>query len=58
MIADNVLWSGKVTEDEHQFDKDTRALHAYNEKIARDPRVKHILLPLRDGLMVAQKVAQ
>ena len=58
LIADNVLWSGKVTEDEHQFDKDTRALHAYNEKIARDPRVKHILLPLRDGLMVAQKVAQ
>ena len=58
LIADNVLWSGKVTEDEHQFDKDTRALHAYNEKIARDPRVKHILLPLRDGFMVAQKVAQ
>ncbi len=58
LIADNVLWSGKVTEDEHQFDKDTRALHAYNEKIAVDSRVKHILLPLRDGLMVAQKVAQ
>ena len=58
LIADNVLWSGKVTEDEHQFDKDTRALHAYNEKISRDSRVKHILLPLRDGLMVAQKVAQ
>lgn len=58
LIADNVLWSGKVTEDEHQFDKDTRALHVYNEKIALDPRVKHILLPLRDGLMVAQKIAQ
>ena len=38
LIADNVLWSGKVTEDEHQFDKDTRALHAYNEKIARDSK--------------------
>lgn len=58
LIADNVLWSGKVTEDAHQFDKDTRALHVYNEKIALDPRVKHILLPLRDGLMVAQKIAQ
>ena len=57
LIADNVLWSGKVTEDERQFDKDTRALHVYNKKIARDPRVKHILLPLRDGLMVAQKIA-
>ena len=58
LIADNVMWSGKVTEDESQFDKDTSALHAYNKKIALDPRVKHILLPLRDGLMVAQKVAQ
>ena len=58
LIADNVLWSGKVTEDESQFDKDTSALHAYNKKIALDSRVKNILLPLRDGLMVAQKVAQ
>ena len=58
LIADNVLWSGKVTEEESQFDKDTRALHAYNKKISLDPRVKQILLPLRDGLMVAQKIAQ
>lgn len=53
IIADNVLWSGKVLNDDK--DKDTRAIHAYNEKIQADDRVENILLPVRDGLMVARK---
>ncbi|HMQ86261.1 MAG TPA: O-methyltransferase [Flavilitoribacter sp.] len=53
MLADNVLWSGKVLEPEQ--DEDTRALHAFNQKITTDPRVENLILPLRDGLMMARK---
>lgn len=53
IIADNVLWSGKVLEDE--MDENTQALHDYNEKVLADDRVENILLPIRDGLMVARK---
>lgn len=54
IIADNVLWSGKVCQEKH--DKDTTALHAYNEKINADNRVENYLVPIRDGLMVARKL--
>lgn len=53
IIADNVLWDGKVLHDEK--DEETAALDAYNRKIMSDPRVIQVLLPVRDGLMVAQK---
>src|SRR4051812_27839748 len=55
IIADNVLWSGKVLDDESKMDADTRAIHEYNKKIHQDPRVEHMLLPVRDGLMIARK---
>ena len=54
IIADNVLWSGKVLDDEK--DENTQALHEYNQKILADARVENILLPVRDGLMVARKI--
>lgn len=54
IIADNVLWSGKVCQEKK--DKDTAALHAYNEKIQADSRVENYLVPIRDGLMVARKL--
>lgn len=54
IIADNVLWSGKVCQD--NMDKDTAALHAYNQKIQEDSRVENYLVPIRDGLMVARKL--
>ncbi len=53
IIADNVLWSGHVLEDEK--DENTQALHEYNQKILADDRVENILLPIRDGLMVSRK---
>lgn len=56
IIADNVLWSGKVAEDIKPNDKDTLALHAYNKKIQEDERVENFLVPIRDGLMVAKKL--
>ncbi|MHB1279451.1 MAG: O-methyltransferase [Bacteroidia bacterium] len=56
IIADNVLWSGKVTEaDEIARDLETRSLHEFNIKVQNDPRVENILLPVRDGLMVIRK---
>jgi caffeoyl-CoA O-methyltransferase len=55
IIADNVLWSGKVIDAEAiQKDKQTAALHAFNQFVHQDPRVENMLLPLRDGLMIAR----
>lgn len=55
IIADNVLWSGKVT-DPKANDRQTQALAAFNKKVHNDPRVENFLLPIRDGLMVLRKV--
>jgi caffeoyl-CoA O-methyltransferase len=55
IIADNVLWSGKVIEKLDPSDKSTKALLEYNQKIQNDPRVENLLLPLRDGLMICRK---
>lgn len=54
IIADNVLWSGKVAEEKK--DKDTTAIDAYNQLVKGDKRVKNFILPLRDGLNIAQKL--
>lgn len=56
LIADNVLWSGKVL-DEKELAKDieTKALYAFSSKIQADTRVENVLLPIRDGLMVVRK---
>ncbi len=57
IMADNVLWSGKVIEPTAmQSDRDTLALLEFNKKIREDPQVKCLLLPVRDGIMVAQKI--
>lgn len=54
ILADNVLWSGKVIDEKAQ-DKETVLLRQYNERINHDERVENILLPIRDGIMVARK---
>jgi predicted O-methyltransferase YrrM len=57
MLADNVLWSGKVvTGPSKPGDKDTKALIEFNRYVHEDPRVRPLLLPIRDGIMIAQKV--
>jgi len=55
ILADNVLWSGKVTEPIKPSDKSTAAIHAFNEKIQNDSRVENVLLPIRDGIMMIRK---
>lgn len=54
ILADNVLWSGKVLDE--KSDKDTRAIKAFNDKIQEDTRVENVLLPVRDGILVMRKV--
>ncbi len=57
LMADNVLWSGKVLVDEGQkVDKDTKAILDFNAKINNDQRVENVLLPVRDGIMIARKL--
>ena len=55
IIADNVLWSGKVLNSAMKMDFETQSLRDYSHKIQSDPRVENVLLPLRDGLMIARK---
>jgi predicted O-methyltransferase YrrM len=56
IVADNVLWSGKVVQPEAvRKDKELRAILAFNARIQQDDRVENVLLPLRDGLMVVRK---
>lgn len=53
IIADNVLWSGKVLEEAN--DEATKALKVFNKKVADDARVETLLLPVRDGLTLLRK---
>lgn len=55
IVADNVLWSGKVC-DEKEKDKDTEAIRLFNNIVQGDKNVENILIPLRDGLMMARKL--
>ena len=54
ILADNVLWSGKVLDPKP--DKDTRAILSFNQKVQHDERVENVLMPVRDGIMVMRKV--
>lgn len=57
ILADNVLWSGKVlAKERRKIDKDTRAILAFNKKIQEDSRVENALLPIRDGMMMVRKI--
>jgi len=54
IIADNVLWSGKVLENREEMDSDTKSIHDFNHKIHIDDGVESVLLPVRDGLLIAR----
>ena len=55
ILADNVLWSGKVLNKNP--DNDTKSIIAFNQKIQHDPRVENVLLPIRDGIMIIRKLS-
>jgi len=53
LIADNVLWGGKVTHPAAQGDQSTRAVQRFNRLLHADPRLRAAILPADDGLAVA-----
>lgn len=52
IVADNTLWSGKVLDPQDVSD---HAIVRFNAHVAADPRVEHVLLSVRDGIMLARK---
>ncbi len=56
ILADNVIWSGKVLEDDAKSDKETMGIKAFNTHINNDDRVEQVMLSIRDGLMLIRKV--
>jgi len=55
LLADNVLWSGKVIDEKSVNDKDTKAIMEFNLYVMNDIRVENVLLPIRDGLLLMRK---
>lgn len=54
LLADNVLWDGKVASG-NEKDETARLLRSFNNMVQQDERVENLLLPLRDGLMMVRK---
>ena len=55
IMADNVLWSGKILDLTANKDEKTKAIQTFNEKVANDKRVEKVMLPLRDGITLIKK---
>lgn len=55
ILADNTLWDGHVVDHAYDKDKQTHGIEAFNDFVARDPRVERVMLPLRDGLTLIYK---
>ncbi len=56
MLIDNTLWNSKVIHEIQHNDKDTQAILAFNDKVQQDGRVRNLLLPFRDGIMIIEKL--
>lgn len=57
LLADNVLWSGKViAENKGKADKDTIAVIDFNKKVQADPDTENVMIPLRDGITLIRKI--
>ena len=52
ILADNTLWDGHIIDPAYDKDRQTVALRAFNDKVAADPRLEKVILPLRDGLTI------
>jgi len=55
ILIDNVLWSGKVSEEDKN-DKATQSMRAFNKMVSQHTGVQHVLFPIRDGLMILRKL--
>lgn len=57
LLADNVLWNGKVLEPKEKMNRDTRGIDDFNKAVQADEQVENVLLPFRDGIMMVRKKA-
>jgi predicted O-methyltransferase YrrM len=57
ILADNILWNGKVVDPDEANDEQTRGILDFNELVNNDKRVKNVILPIRDGIMLIQKMS-
>ena len=55
ILADNVLWDGKVYQDNVPQDAQTQGIFRFNEIVKEDPRVENVIIPLRDGMNLIRK---
>lgn len=58
ILADNILWDGKVIDPEAATEEQTRGILDFNDLIQNDSRVRNVILPVRDGIMLVQKVSE
>lgn len=56
LLIDNTLWNSKVIHEVQHNDKDTQAILAFNNMVQQDTRVRNLLLPFRDGIMIIEKL--
>ena len=57
LLADNILWSGKVVDPLAAEEEQTREILAFNDLVQKDCRVQNVIFPVRDGIMLVQKVS-
>ena len=57
IIADNVLWSGKVLDPAASGDRDTKGLQEFNLMVRNDPNADNVLMPFDDGIMLIRKIS-
>ena len=55
ILADNVLWDGKVIGEDIPKDAQTQGIYNFNKMVKEDPRVENVIIPLRDGLNLIRK---
>lgn len=55
LIADNVLWSGHITDSRYDRNAQTKALRLFNDMVAKDAETDVVILPMRDGLSLIRK---
>lgn len=56
LLVDNVLWNEKVVREVKEKDKDTKAIMEFNDFVQKDPAVKNMMLPFRDGILLIEKL--
>ncbi len=56
LITDNILWHGKVVNQDKEIDYKTRKIVEFNKNLANESSLKSIIIPIRDGISIAVKL--